>query len=168
MAIFGSCRLTALSQIGLPVARASYLAGSASQVTAQYFDIAGNPLVPAMVKYSVYDDCSGKLLAGPVTIAKPAGQNLIDLNGAANAMVSLSRDFESHSLILMIFMVTPTADATQPTADNSSTTAGEPVFPGPFFARVQFDILKNISIFSVTADSTQVTADSTDVTADNP
>lgn len=99
--VYGYAQITALSQNGLPVARACYIEGSSCVVTAAYFDRLGEPFVPNAVQYRVDDVTSGFNIL-PWTQVGPGLVNVITITSAQNAMISLTRASEAHQVLFQI------------------------------------------------------------------
>jgi hypothetical protein len=98
---FGWATVTAVSQNGLPVARACYLEQSACRVTATYYDSTGTPFVPNAVSYRVDDVTSGANIV-PWTTLTPDLTNTVTITSTQNAMISTSRASEAHQVLFQI------------------------------------------------------------------
>lgn len=116
---FGWSEVVALSQTGVQAAESAYIEGSTVYVQATYFDIDDNPLVPALVSYSVDDVVSGENLV-PWTAVAPASSNIVTINATQNAMVNATRSSEQHEVIVKI-------------TDS---------FGGTFYASTVFDVIR--------------------------
>ena len=99
---FGRAVILILSPTGLPVARSTFIAGSACIVTIGYFNANGDPFVPTAVNYSVQDESTGFTLVPATPISTPELSNAITITGQQNKMINLSRDFELHQVLFQI------------------------------------------------------------------
>lgn len=98
---YGWAIVTAVTQTPYPVARSVYVEGSASAVTAQYYDTNGVLFVPAAVSYRVDDTISGTNVV-PWTALVPAAENEVLITAAQNAMISFSRESETRQVLFEI------------------------------------------------------------------
>ncbi|HEY6925154.1 MAG TPA: hypothetical protein VI653_16885 [Steroidobacteraceae bacterium] len=99
--LFGWANVNALSQNGLPVARACYIEQSAARITAAYFDTTGLPFVPNAVAYRIDDVVSGANILGWTDIT-PELINTVTVTSAQNALISLTRESEAHQVLFRI------------------------------------------------------------------
>lgn len=104
--VFGYATVIAVSQSGAQPSQSEYIAGSAVQVDAAYFDVDGNPLRPAQVKWCLLSmsdavtDCCVQLT--PWVSISPGLTNVIVVPGPKNTMVNLTRQFETHAVLVQI------------------------------------------------------------------
>jgi hypothetical protein len=78
---FGRAVINVLSPTGLPVARSTFIAGSACIVTIAYYNAQGDAFVPNAVKYSVQDESTGFTLVPATDISNPELSNAITITG---------------------------------------------------------------------------------------
>lgn len=98
---FGYCLVEALSQTGIQGAQSAFLENSACLITASYFDSNGLPFVPNAISYRV-DDVQSEVNIVPWT-ALPLGMvSQILITPTENRMISFSRPFEEHQVLVQI------------------------------------------------------------------
>ena len=100
---FGYATLVALnpSGLGFLTPRAAFLSGSAAGFLCSYFDVNGQPLMPAALQYEINDLLSGEEILEPTNLTLAVNSDIV-ITAAQNAMVSLSRSCETHQLKLLI------------------------------------------------------------------
>lgn len=99
--IYGHSIVTALSQSGVQGARSVYIENSACQIFAQYYNTQDLLFAPQSVDYNVVDVVSGEELVNWTTLPV-ATANEFTITSAQNAMVSKSRIWETHQVLLRI------------------------------------------------------------------
>jgi hypothetical protein len=101
---FGSAQILALSQTSIQAADSAYLAGSACQLQASWFDVYGNEYQPLAISYRLDLVCASRELEqilGWTSIA-PVIVNLITVTSAQNAMINLTRESETHQALFQV------------------------------------------------------------------
>jgi hypothetical protein len=98
---FRNAVITALSQSGIQGAASTYLELSACIVSAAYFDTNGAPYVPSQIQYEVNDLTTGLQLV-PLTQLPVGTTNEIVITSQENRMVTFTREFEAHQIVLQI------------------------------------------------------------------
>lgn len=102
-------------------AQPSFEAGSVCVVSASFFDNTGQAMVPEVLSYQINDLATGAVILAPTVITNPLSVQPIEITGEQNAMVSNSRDSETHAVTLTI-------------TDRNNLT--------PFLARCVFDLTR--------------------------
>jgi len=99
---FGWADVTVLAQAPVQAARPSFMAGSACRVRVSYYDTNGEPFVPYQVQWRTDDWPSQENVLWWQNVPLVGINNTVTVPARWNAMISLSREFETRQVLFRI------------------------------------------------------------------